>query len=72
MLTFEFFVQEGPLNLKEHLLQNFTPDNACPMGQVSTEATGSIYQSALKDEKASDLVTCTAFIFSSKKKINTI
>ncbi|KAF7824575.1 Protein EFR3-like B [Senna tora] len=54
--------KEGPFNLKEQLLNDFSPDNTCPMGAQSTSETeGSIFQSGLKDEKSSDLVDIPLF-----------
>ncbi|KAE9620179.1 hypothetical protein Lalb_Chr01g0000401 [Lupinus albus] len=37
--------------LREQLLNDFTPDDACPLGvQLSAETTGNIYQPGLKDD----------------------
>lgn len=45
--------------LKERLLNNFSPDDACPLGvQLSLDTTGNIYQTGLKDDKHSDMVIC--------------
>ncbi|AES87954.1 hypothetical protein MtrunA17_Chr4g0019461 [Medicago truncatula] len=46
--------------LKERLLNNFSPDDACPLGvQLSLDTTG--YQSGLKDDKHSDMVDVPLF-----------
>ncbi|KAI5389399.1 protein SEMI-ROLLED LEAF 2 isoform X2 [Lathyrus oleraceus] len=57
---------EEPLNeaseLKERLLNNFSPDDACPLGvQLSLDTTGNINQSGLKDDKHSDMVDIPLF-----------
>ncbi|KAL4327643.1 hypothetical protein HN51_034896 [Arachis hypogaea] len=47
--------------LKEELLREFSPDDACPLGaQLSTETT-EIYQAGLKDDKHSDMVDIPLF-----------
>ena len=44
--------------LKERLLNDFIPDDACPLGvQLSAETTENIYQSGLKEDKLPDMVT---------------
>lgn len=49
--------------LRERLLNEFSPDDACPLGvQLSLNTTGNIYQSGLKDDKHPDMVTCTALL----------
>ncbi|CAK8575461.1 unnamed protein product [Lathyrus sativus] len=48
--------------LKERLLTNFSPDDACPLGvQLSLDTTGNICQSGLKDDKHSDMVDIPLF-----------
>ena len=48
--------------LKERLLNNFSPDDACPMGvQLSLDKTGNIYNSGLKDDKHPDMVDIPLF-----------
>ncbi|XP_058729483.1 protein SEMI-ROLLED LEAF 2-like [Vicia villosa] len=48
--------------LKERLLNNFSPDDACPLGvQLSLDTTGNIYQTGLKDDKHSDMVDIPLF-----------
>ncbi|KAL9296099.1 hypothetical protein ACSQ67_021995 [Phaseolus vulgaris] len=48
--------------LKERLLGDFTPDDACPLGcQLSSETTGDMYQSGLKDDKLPDMVDISLF-----------
>ncbi|KAG4992413.1 hypothetical protein JHK87_025870 [Glycine soja] len=45
--------------LRERLLNDFSPDDACPLGaQLSAETTGNMYQSGLKEDKLPDMVTC--------------
>lgn len=49
--------------LRERLLDDFSPDDACPMGaQLSAKTTGNMYQSGLKDDKLPDMVTCAALL----------
>lgn len=49
--------------LRERLLNDFSPDDACPLGvQLSLNTTGNIYQSGLKDDNHPDMVTCTALL----------
>lgn len=51
-----------PSMLKERLLNNFAPDDACPLGvQLSLNTTGNIYQSGLKDDKHPDMVDIPLF-----------
>lgn len=60
-INLHFFVHQESSVLKERLLSNFTPDDACPLGvQLSLDTTG--YQSGLKDDKHSDMVICTALL----------
>ncbi|RDX77904.1 Protein EFR3-like protein, partial [Mucuna pruriens] len=48
--------------LRERLLNDFSPDDACPLGaQLSAEATGDTYQSGLKDDKLPDMVDISLF-----------
>lgn len=49
--------------LRERLLNDFSPDDACPLGaQLSLDSTRNIYQSGLADDKHSDMVTCMALL----------
>ncbi|KAI9116280.1 hypothetical protein K1719_012447 [Acacia pycnantha] len=53
---------DEPSNLREKLLRNFSPDNACPMGvKLSTESPRGIRQSGLKHNKSSDMVDIPLF-----------
>ncbi|KAL2329335.1 hypothetical protein Fmac_022762 [Flemingia macrophylla] len=48
--------------LKEQLLKEFLPDDACPLGtQLSAETTGNMYASGLKDDKLPDMVDISLF-----------
>ncbi|XP_020214882.1 uncharacterized protein LOC109798874 [Cajanus cajan] len=48
--------------LKEQLLNEFSPDDACPLGtQLSAETTGNMYESGLKDDKLPDMVDISLF-----------
>ncbi|XP_061353917.1 protein SEMI-ROLLED LEAF 2-like [Gastrolobium bilobum] len=48
--------------LRERLLKDFSPDDACPLGvQLSVETTGNMYQSGLKDDKLPDMVDIPLF-----------
>ncbi|CAJ1934197.1 unnamed protein product [Sphenostylis stenocarpa] len=48
--------------LKERLLDEFSPDDACPLGaQLSGDTTGNMYQSGLKDDKLPDMVDISLF-----------
>lgn len=50
-------------SLRERLLIDFSPDDACPLGaQLSPETAGNIYQSGLKDDKDPDMVPYTALL----------
>lgn len=54
-INLHFCVHQESSVLKERLLNNFSPDDACPLGvQLSLDTTG--YQSGLKDDKHSDMV----------------
>ncbi|KAK7312099.1 hypothetical protein VNO77_35686 [Canavalia gladiata] len=49
-------------SLRERLLNDFVPDDACPLGaQLSAETTGDMDQSGLKDDKHSDMVDIPLF-----------
>ncbi|RZB73636.1 uncharacterized protein LOC114378611 [Glycine soja] len=48
--------------LREQLLNDFSPDDACPLGaQLSAETTGNMYQSGLKEDKLPDMVDISLF-----------
>ncbi|RZB93410.1 uncharacterized protein LOC114425421 [Glycine soja] len=48
--------------LRERLLNDFSPDDACPLGaQLSAETTGNMYQSGLKEDKLPDMVDISLF-----------
>ncbi|KAK7263888.1 hypothetical protein RJT34_31487 [Clitoria ternatea] len=48
--------------LRERLLNDFLPDDACPLGvQLSAETTGNMYQSELNDDKHPDMVDVPLF-----------
>lgn len=57
-------MQQEPSIIREQLVNDFTPDDACPLGaQLSAETTGNVYQSGLKDDKLPEMVTCIALHF---------
>ncbi|XP_027909256.1 uncharacterized protein LOC114168575 [Vigna unguiculata] len=49
--------------LRERLLEDFSPDDACPLGcQLSGDTSGNVYQSGgLKDDKLPDMVDISLF-----------
>lgn len=54
---FEIFLQAESTTILEQLVQDFLPDETCPMGpQLFTETPGQVYQSGREDNKSRDEV----------------
>ncbi|TKY67979.1 EFR3-like B [Spatholobus suberectus] len=47
--------------LRERLLNDFSPDDACPLGAQLSAETTNMYQSGLKDDKVPDMVDISLF-----------
>ncbi|MED6119313.1 hypothetical protein PIB30_010552 [Stylosanthes scabra] len=52
---------EESITLKEQLLREFSPDDACPLGAQLSAETTEIYQAGMKDDKHSDMVDIPLF-----------
>lgn len=64
ILSWTHFLQQESLALKENLLKDFLPDDACPLGaELFAEEPEQLYQANNKDNKALDEV----FVFTKSK-----